>query len=147
MKKVLAILFSIVTLMMISGCQKQHQGDGYCIQVPRNYNYEKKSADDRVEEIWEHNKYNDAKVRVTIYPNSDTLTAKTKFFNDNGDYQIDDKTASSTYGIKANGDSMYFSLWEVNGTVYIVSWEYSFFADLDLRTELEKIAESFTLSK
>ena len=53
----------------------------------------------------------------------------------------------SLCGIEPDGDVLWFNLYESNGAVYIVSWEYPKNTKEDLKDELASIVKSFKLAE
>ena len=123
MKKHLIVIF-IISVSILSGCidnnkknnylpdvkndrvfttvgyeNEIHQGEGYTITIPsKDYRYEKEYDDGALEEKWEYTKKDDAKIKVTIYKNSDEIAARTKFLKDYEDYIFEDMLGYSLCG-------------------------------------------------
>ncbi len=175
MKKI-ALIMLILTLVLITGCQNYkrnsyypnakndkvyttvsgenekaygfHSGEGYTITVPaQNYRYEKDYDDGNLEEKWEYIKRDDVEIKVTTYKNTDEITARNKFLRDNNDYIFEDLTGYPLCGTEFDGDSLWFHLYEANGNVYIISWEYPKYVDDSIKTELSDIASTFKLEE
>lgn len=169
MKKI-TLVFIIAIALMMTGCQANnknlylpeakkdkiyttvggnetlYQGEGYTLTVPvKNYRYEKDYDDGELEETWEYIKNDDIQLKVSTYPNSDEISARGEFLRDHDDYIFEDLTGYSLCGTKLNGDQLWFHLYESNGTVYIVSWEYPEKAKNSLKQELAEIAATFRL--
>lgn len=167
MKKTTLILL-MITLLMITGCKdnkknlylpeskndkiyttiggetESHQGDGYTLTVPsKNYRYEKDYDDGILEETWEYTKKDDVEIKVSTYKNSDEVSARRKFLRDNDDYIFEDLTGFSICGMEPDGDTLWFNIYETNGTVYIVSWKYPRNTKENLKKELVQIAQTF----
>ena len=125
-----------------------HSGEGYSLTVPiESYRYEKDYDDGNLEEKWEHIKRDDVEIRVTTYENTDEITARKKFLRDNNDYIFEDLTGYPLCGTELDGDTLWFHLYEANGNVYIVSWEYPKYVDESIKAELSDIANTFKLEK
>ncbi len=123
-----------------------HNGDGYTLTVPdNNYRYEKDYDDGALEEKWEYKKKDDVVIKVTTYKTTDTEIAKRRFLGENDDYIFDDLTSYPVCGKEYDGDTLWFNVFEAEGKVYIVSWEYRKNTDDALQKELSDIAETFKL--
>ena len=172
MKKITLILL-MITLLMITGCKddkqknlylpeakndkvyttiggedETHQGVGYTLTIPtKNYRYEKDYDDGNLEEKWDCTKKDDVEIKVTTYKNTDEITARSEFLRDNEDYIFEDLTGYSLCGQELDGDTLWFNLYESNGTIYIVSWEFPKNTKEDLKKELDNIAGTFTLTE
>ncbi len=171
MKKLTLILL-VITLLAVSGCRdnrqrniyrpeakndniyttigdtKMHQGEGYTLTVPsKNYRYEKDFDDGALEEKWKYTKKDDVEIKVATYKNSDEISARGKFLRDNDDYIFEDLSGYPLCGTEFDGDALWFTLYESNGTVYIVSWEYPKNTGEELKTELANIAKTFKLAE
>lgn len=172
MKK-LTLILVVLTLLTIIGCKDNNQknlylpeakkdkiyttvggkdetynGEGYSITVPtKNYRYEKDYDDGVLEEKWDYTKKDDVEIKVTTYKNMDEITARGKFLRDNEDYIFEDLMGYSLCGQEPDGDTLWFNLYESNGTVYIVSWEFPKSTNEDLQKELSNIAGTFKLTE
>ncbi|MBO5021241.1 MAG: hypothetical protein J6D52_11305 [Clostridia bacterium] len=172
MKKITLILL-MIALLMITGCKddkqknlylpeakndkvyttiggedETHQGVGYTLTIPtKNYRYEKDYDDGNLEEKWDYTKKDDVEIKVTTYKNTDEITARSEFLRDNEDYIFEDLTGYSLCGQELDGDTLWFNLYESNGTIYIVSWEFPKNTKEDLKKELDNIAGTFTLTE
>ncbi len=125
-----------------------HRGEGYTLTVPIDtYRYEKDYDDGILEEIWKHTTKDDVELKVTTYRNSDEITARGKFLKDNEEYMFEDFTGYSICGTKLDGDTLWFHLYEAEGTVYILSWEYPKNTKESVKNELLAIAKTFQLSE
>ena len=165
------LLFMIIVMLMISGCninkkipyvpeskndniyttvgagEKIYQGDGYTIKSPdKNYLYEMDYDDGSMEEKWEYTKWDDVEIKVTTYKNSDEITARGKFLRDNEDYIFEDMTGYSICGQEIDGDILWFNIHQKDNTVYIVSWEYPKNTNEELKKELSDIVKTFKIS-
>ncbi len=173
MRKIIFI-FLILNLLTITGCKDNqknlylpeatndkfyttiggnkennlHKGNGYTLSVPvKNYRYAKDYDNGNLEEKWEYTKKDDVELKVTTYRNSDEITARGKFLNDNEEYMFEDFMGYSICGTKLDGDTLWFHLYEAEGTVYILSWEYPKNTKESVKNELLAIAKTFQLSK
>lgn len=171
MKKTILIMIMIV-MVTLSGCtwgqkhiytpeatndkayttvgvdEKKHQGDGYTITIPeKSYRYEKDYDDGAMEEKWEYTKKDDVNIKVTIYKNTDEITARDRFLRENDDYIFEDMTGYSICGEEADGDTLWFNLHNSDDKVYIISWEYPKNTKDELQNELANIANTFKLTK
>lgn len=167
MRKITLIML-MIALTMITGCKDtqknlylpkakndkiyssvgsdKHHGEGYTLTVPqKSYRYEKDFDDGNLEEKWEYKRKDDVAIKVITYKNTDEITARGKFLNDNDDYVFEDLMGYSVCGTEPDGDTLWFNLHEADGTVYIVSWEYPRNTKEDLKKELSDIAETFKL--
>ena len=168
MKKIaLILLFGV--LLVITGCGKNlylpesesdrvfttvgieeeiYYGDGYTISIPsKSYRYEKDYEDGSLEETWKNIKKDDAEVKVITYKNTDEISARNKFLKDNDEYIFEDLMGYSLCGVEPDGDMLWFRLYESNGTVYVISWEYSKDTSEELKKELSNIAETFMVAQ
>lgn len=171
MKKIVSVIM-VIALVVMSGCtwgqkhiytpeatndktyttvgvdEKKHQGDGYTITIPeKSYRYEKDYDDGAMEEKWEYTKKDDVNIKVTIYKNTDEITARGKFLRENDDYIFEDMTGYSICGEEADGDTLWFNLQNSDDKVYIISWEYPKNTKDELKNELANIANTFKLTK
>lgn len=162
MKKVLVLSF-IISFALFLGCKGKVNdkaylpeakndkvytevgtGEDYIIDIPSDdYLYEKVHTNGATEEKWVHIKSDGAQIKVITYVNSDELSARGKFLKDNEDYIFEDLTGYSLCGQKNNGDTLWFNLYNMGETVYIVSWQYPKNAGEDLQNELANIAGTF----
>ncbi len=125
-----------------------HETDDYSIYIPtKDYSYEKDYDDGNIEEKWEHITKDDVEIKITTYMNSDEITARSKFLKDNDDYVFEDLMGYSLCGMEADGDTLWFCLYEAEGNVYILSWEYPKNTSESLKTELSEIVETFTIAE
>ena len=132
----------------IGGENKTNQGKGYTLTVPaETYRYEKEYDDGALEEKWEHIKKDDVEIKVTTYKNSDEISARERFLRENMDYFFEDLLSYPLCGTEIDGDTLWFNLYESDGTVYIVSWEFAKNTSEDLQKELSNIAGTFTLTE
>ena len=122
-----------------------HDSDGYYISVPDTYRYEKDYDDGAIEESWEKKSSDDVSVKVTTYKNSDEITARGLFLREHDDYVFEDLLGYPLCGMEKDGDTLWFNLYEGNGNVYIVSFEYDKNTKEKVITELSDIAETFKL--
>lgn len=125
-----------------------YEGNGYTISVPeKSYIYEKDYDDGDLEEKWEYTKRDDVEIKVTTYKNSDEIKARGKFLRDNEEYIFEDLTGYSICGTEPDGDILWFNLYQADGNVYIVSWEYPKNTNEELKKELSEIVKTFKISK
>lgn len=115
----------------------------YTIDVPSGYIYEKDYDNGILEESWEHPETDDVQICVTTYENSDEITARGKFLEENNDYVFEDLLGYSLCGTEPDGDTLWFNTHVSGRNVYIVSWEYPAKAEEELKKELSDIAQSF----
>ena len=63
------------------------------------------------------------------------------------DYIFDDFTGYPACGREYDGDTLWFNMFEAEGKVYIISWEYRKNTDDALQKELSDIAGTFKLAQ
>ncbi len=132
----------------IGGNNGVHQGDGYTLVfTSKDYSYEKEYDDGNLEEKWEHTKKDDVEVKVTTYKNKDEITARKKFLKDNDEYVFEDLTHSEPCGKNSEGDLLWFRVIPTKDDVFIISWECSNNYDDEVKKELWRIYETFTVTK
>lgn len=126
---------------------KIHVGEGYTIEIPeKGWEYEKEYDDGVLEEAWEYAKNDHAEFKVWTYKNSTEPKARSAFLRENEDFVYEDLMGYPLCGFEKDGlDVLWFHLYEQDGDVYIVSWEYSAAASDDSSILLSAIANSFTL--
>lgn len=128
--------------------EKAYEGNGYTITIPqKNYRFEKDYDDGTLEEKWEYTKLDDTAIKVTTYKNTDAGTARSRFLMENDDYIFEDFMGYPVCGTEPDGDTLWFSLYESDGDIYIVSQEYPKYADESIITELADIAKTFKVAK
>lgn len=129
------------------GDEKSFIGEGFTILIPdKNYRYEKEYDDGILDEKWEYTKKDDVEIKVTTYKNADELSARSRFIKENNEYIFEDMTGYSVCGTEPDGDVLWFDIYESNGTVYVVSWEYPKNTSEKLKNELATVAGSFKIT-
>lgn len=128
-------------------------GQGYSLYIPEEgWRHEKDLDDGTAEDTWESTLNGEAELEVRQYPvyPDCTLEAVKAAFVEDRDYVFEDLMGGSLgdplTGVDEDGDFLSFMAAEgVDGTVYVISWEYPAEAAEGFGTRLAQIANTFQL--
>lgn len=123
---------------------KLHKGNGYSLYLPtEGFRYEKGFDDGNFEETWESTANDEAEIQITVYENTTAQKAQSTFLREHDNYIFEDLMGYPLCGREADGDVLWFRLYESGKDVYIVSWEYPSYAEEGFGARLAVIANTF----